>query len=178
MKTFTKFAAVMCISLMVGGTVLSVAPVNSNMTVSAATKKAKIQRGQIWGNFNHRTYKVRNTKAKTYAISGKANNLKMKANHNLKNYKNKTWTRMKLTEIKQNDNWNVYYFVKTGKISGWVKLDDVKLKHPVKAAKDTKPEFDVYYHKLSKKQRNNYYKYVLVGGAGDANGEPTQTAWF
>ncbi|MFC6180985.1 hypothetical protein [Lactiplantibacillus daowaiensis] len=178
MKKLTMIVATMGIALMVGGTALpAAAAVDSSggTTASAVTKQSKIQRSHIW-NIKHRDYKVVNTKGKTYTFSGKTNNVKMKANHNLKNYKQSTWTRKKIVQIKQDNNWMVYYYVTTGKkgkISGWVKLTDVNLKHPRKPAKHVAPEFDVYYRKLNQAQRNEYREFTYTG-ARTAEGEPSE----
>ncbi|MFC6180986.1 hypothetical protein [Lactiplantibacillus daowaiensis] len=181
MKKFTTIVVTMGITLMVGGTVLPAAATDSNVriTASAATKQSKIQRGPIWSNYNKHDYKVANTRGKTYEMTGKANNIKLKVNHNLKNYKNSTWVRRKLTQIKQNGNWNVYYYVTTGKkskIGGWVKLTDMKLKHPHKPAKHVAPDFDIWYRKLNQKQRNEYRDFTY-SGARDADGEPSEMSF-
>ncbi|MFC6180988.1 hypothetical protein [Lactiplantibacillus daowaiensis] len=176
MKKLTPILATMGIALVFGGTILPAAGDSNVVTASAATKQSNIQRDTIWA-FKQHDYKVVNTKGKTYQMTGKASNIKLTANHYLKNYKKSTWVRHKATQIKQNGNWNMYYYVTTGKkgkINGWVKVNDVDLKHHNKPKKHVQGDFDTYYHKLNQAQRNDYVETIQYGGCRTATGEPIQ----
>ncbi|MFC6180987.1 hypothetical protein [Lactiplantibacillus daowaiensis] len=119
MNKLTTIIVTMGIALMVSGAALPVAAAvdsSGGTTASAATRKSNIQRNHMWKKgIKHRDYKVANTDGKTYIFSGPMNNIKLKANHSLKNYKQSTWTRKGIVQIKQNNKWMMYYYVTTGK---------------------------------------------------------------
>lgn len=156
--------------------------VNASATVTPANTDPFVYnkgyaRNNIWKKgVAHRTYKIANKKAKVYKITGTKKNTKLKSIHNFKNYKGKTWTRTGITQIKHHGNWMMYYYVKSNaknKAAGWVKLTDVKLKHPKKAAKHVQPEFDVWYRTLTQDQRN-WYAGWSRNAATDPDGNPLE----
>lgn len=166
-----------------------VAAILTPVLPSMAATTGRYQRLDCW-NCKHRTYKVANVKADTYTfsgikpkkedLSGEIKSVKLKVNHHLKNYKHEIWTRTRVAQIKHNGNWMVYYFVKTKKhhASGWVRLMDVKRKHPTKrlhAYND--PDFDAWYRTTTQKQRNNYPD-DTGGGASDVFGDPVLPAFW
>lgn len=164
--------ATMMAFTMLGGTVVS------SVTASAAKKTgySRIRKTSV----SHAKYRVKNTKGKTYKMTGTPKNVKLKTNHYLKNYKKTKWTRTKITQIKHKGSWMVYYYVKpiTKKkhTGGWVKLTDMKPVKTYKATKHTTADFDTWYRGLSKKYRNGYKNYVGWSGTTEGDGEPAQTS--
>ncbi|MFC6289560.1 hypothetical protein [Levilactobacillus angrenensis] len=168
MKMNRMLVAAMMALTMIGGTV---APV---VEASAAKKTgySRIYKTKTW---NHAKYRVKNAKGKTYKMTGKATNIKLKTNHYLKNYKKNKWVRTSITQIKHKGNWMVYYYMtpitKKKHKGGWVKLTDMKPVKTYKATKHTDADFDTWYRTLNKAGRTNYRNRV-DGGATDALGNP------
>ncbi|WP_057877463.1 hypothetical protein [Levilactobacillus paucivorans] len=152
---------------MLGGTIVP------SVTASAAKKTgySRIRKTSL----AHDKYKVKNTKGKTYKMTGKAKNIKLKTNHYLKNYKKNKWIRTKSTLIKHKGNWMLYYYMtpmtKKKHEGGWVKLTDMKPVKTHKASKYVMADFDTWYRGLSTKQRNQYYQLVRDGDNTDAEHE-------
>ncbi|KRO03899.1 hypothetical protein IV54_GL001967 [Levilactobacillus paucivorans] len=164
--------ATMMAFTMLGGTIVP------SVTASAA-KKTGYSRIEKWtSGFNHDKYRVKNKKGRTYKMTGKAKNIKLKTNHYLKNYKKTKWVRTGITQIKHKGDWMVYYYMKpiTKKkhAGGWVKLTDMKPVKTYKADKYHTADFDTWYRTLNKSQRKNYVGWVQQGGASDGDGEPSQ----
>ncbi|MFC6288913.1 hypothetical protein [Levilactobacillus angrenensis] len=172
MKMNRMFVAAMMALTMIGGTV---APV----VEASAAKKTGYSRIQKW-NVNHDKYRVKNKKGKTYKMTGKAKNIKLKTNHYLKNYKKNKWVRSKITQIKHKGKWMVYYYMtpitKKKHAGGWVKLTDMKPVNARKATKYIMADFDTWYRTLTQKQRNLYHDYAFGSGALDGEGGPSYTS--
>ncbi|WP_125545794.1 hypothetical protein [Levilactobacillus lindianensis] len=157
-----------------GGTVVP------SVTASAAKKTgySRIRKVSTW---NHAKYRVKNTKGKTYKMTGTTKNVKLKTNHYLKNYKKNKWTRTKITQIKHKGSWMVYYYMipitKKKHAGGWVKLTDMKPVKTYKATKHTEADFDTWYRTFNKKGRNQY-AHSTDGAALDALGNPSQTVYL
>lgn len=155
---------------MFGGTVMP------SVSASAAkrTGYSRIYKTKTW---NHAKYWVKNTKGKTYKMTGKAKNIKLKTNHYLKNYKKNKWVRTSITQIKHKGNWMVYYYMtpitKKKHKGGWVKLTDMKPVVTHKATEHTNADFDTWYRTLSKMGRANY-KNRVDGASLDGMGNPSQ----
>lgn len=171
MKRLSRIFALIATGLMLGGAIVP------GMTASAA-KSTGYSRIDKWlSGFNHDKYKVKNVNGKTYRITGKASNVKLKVNHYLKNYRKTKWVRTGITQIKHKGNWMVYYYMtpmtKKKHAGGWVKLTDMKPMKTYKADKHHTADFDTWYRTLTRKQRNSYSDWAQ-GGAADGDGEPSQ----
>ncbi|HIW71878.1 MAG TPA: hypothetical protein H9875_04545 [Candidatus Levilactobacillus faecigallinarum] len=172
MKKMTSMVALMGIGLMVGGTGIdalgTTGLTGTDATAQAATLEGKYSRIDKDAMNSRYQYKVLNKKGKVYSISGTKKNAKLKTIHYLKNYKTKKWTRTKITQVKHNGNWMVYYYMKSNaknKAAGWVKLTDMQVTSPKpgKATKHEAADFDTWYKDLSKTQRG-YYKIAAESG--------------
>lgn len=169
MKKLKQVVVVLMAVGMLGGTVVPA------VTASASASTGYSRYRKI--GTRHATYRVKNTKGKTYTITGPAKNVKLKTNHYLKNYKKNKWTRTKITQIKHHGNWLVYYYMKpvTKKkhTGGWVKLTDMKPVKTYKAGPHSLPDFDTWYRTFNAKGRNEYSGWT-DGSALDGNGDPFQ----
>lgn len=161
-------AAMMALT-MLGGTVMP-------SVVASASAKTGYSRIFKAATRNHEKYRVKNTKGKTYKMTGTTKNVKLKTNHYLKNYKKNKWTRTKITQIKHKGSCMVYYYMtpitKKKHTGGWVKLTDMKPVKTYKADKYHTADFDTWYRGLNKSQRNDYHDTVYGVGAIDALGDP------
>ncbi|WP_203641142.1 hypothetical protein [Levilactobacillus andaensis] len=168
MKKLNQVVVALMAVGMLGGTVMPAVTASAASTGYSRNRKISTR---------HATYRVKNTKGKTYTITGPAKNVKLKTNHYLKNYKKNKWTRTKITQIKHNGNWLVYYYMKpvTKKkhTGGWVKLTDMKPVKTFKAGPHNYADFDTWYRTLNTNGRN-YYSGRTDGGALDGNGDPFQ----
>lgn len=183
MKKMSTMMATMGVAMMMGGTVLPAVNASATVTPELPGVGTTLKQGPgykrdafLSNNIAHRAYKIANKKANVYKITGTKKNAKLKSIHNFKNYKGKTWTRTKITQVEHGGHWMMYYYVKSNaknKAAGWVKLTDVKLKHPNKASKHVKPEFDVWYRTLTQKQRNWYHEWSY-NAATDSEGNPAE----
>ncbi|WP_157054364.1 hypothetical protein [Levilactobacillus paucivorans] len=162
-------AAAMALTMM-GGTVMP-------SVVASASSKTGYSRIFKATTRNHEKYRVKNTKGKTYKMTGTKKNVKLKTNHYLKNYKKNKWTRTKITQIKHKGSWMVYYYMtpitKKKHAGGWVKLTDMKPVKTYKADKYHTADFDTWYRGLKKANRTEYKNDVLSAGAIDALGDPS-----
>lgn len=159
--------ATMMALTMLGGTVVP------SVTASAAKKTGYSRTFKT--PLAHDKYKVKNKNGRTFKMTGKAKNIKLRTNHYLKNYKKTKWIRTNSTLIKHKGNWILYYYMKpiTKKkhAGGWVKLTDMKPVKSHKASKYVLADFDTWYRGLSKKQRNQYYDLVRDGDNTNAEHE-------
>lgn len=172
MKNMCRAIVASMALMMFGGTVVP------SVTASAA-KKTGYSRIEKWTHgIKHDKYRVKNTKGKTYKMTGTKKNVKLKTNHYLKNYKKNKWVRTGITQIKHKGNWMVYYYMtpitKKKHAGGWVKLTDMKPVKHHKASNHVLADYDTWYRTLTKKQRNLYPDYVQAGGASDGDGNPEQ----
>lgn len=198
MKKVSGVIVLMGCGLLLGNTGVPVMTANATKIPDAGVKttlkqgKGYIRSAILGHNIKHRAYKVSNKKGKVYRIKGKNDDVpnkygtinitpdnkktKLRVIHHLKNYTKNTWTRTKITQIEHGGHWMMYYYVKSNaknKAAGWVKLTDVKLKHPNKAGKHIQPEFDIWYRTLNQKQRNWYYE-MSCSAATDPEGNPAE----
>ncbi|MFC6208161.1 hypothetical protein [Levilactobacillus tongjiangensis] len=155
---------------MAGGTVVPSA------VASAATKTgySRIRKVSTW---NHAKYRVKNTKGRSYKMTGTTKNVKLKTNHYLKNYKKNKWTRTKITQIKHKGSWMVYYYMtpitKKKHAGGWVKLTDMKPVKTFKASEHVEADFDTWYRTLTNTGRT-HYAHSTDGAALNGLGDPAQ----
>ncbi|MDT6980669.1 hypothetical protein [Levilactobacillus zymae] len=163
MKKMNKAIALMGVGLMLGGTGIGTLGVNGNTdnVMAQAAKKTGYSRISKDAMNSRYQYKVANKKGRVYSISGPSKNVKLKTIHYLKNYKTKKWTRTKITQVKHNGSWMVYYYMKSNaknKAAGWIKLTDMQVTSPKpgKATKHEAADFDTWYKGLSKSQRGYY----------------------
>ncbi|RRK09228.1 hypothetical protein D1831_13865, partial [Lactiplantibacillus garii] len=86
----------------------------ANVQASATYKRTKIVKVS-----KKAYYTTKN--AKTYTLNGSAQKLRLRANHNLKDYRNSTWTRSKKTTITKHGKKYLYYYVTNAKdgVTGW-----------------------------------------------------------
>lgn len=89
-------------------------------TVTQASGNTNYQRNKITKVKAQSYYATRN--AKTFRFVGTPRHFKLKANHNLKNFKDSTWTVSKKTTVKHNGKSSLYYYVKNARngAAGWV----------------------------------------------------------
>ncbi|WP_318765863.1 CAP domain-containing protein [Lactiplantibacillus carotarum] len=102
----------------------------TNVQASATYKRTKIVKVS-----KKAYYTTKN--AKTYTLNGSAKKIRLRANHNLKDYRNSTWIRSKKTTITKHGKKYLYYYVKSSKngVTGWVwhkYLKAGKYKVPIK----------------------------------------------
>lgn len=166
MKKLNQVVVALMAVGMLGGTVMP--------AVTASAASTGYSRAFI-AKLSSTKYKVANTKGKTYKMTGSAKNVKLKTNHYLKNYKQNKWTRTKMTQIKHDGNWMVYYYVtpitKKKHVGGWVKLTDMKPMKTFKGSKYISPDYDTWYKNLSHSKRNQYYQIVRDGDITDPDGK-------
>lgn len=88
--------------------------------ISQASSSTTYQRNKITKVKAQPYYSTRN--AKTFRFVGTPAHFKIKANHNLKNFKNSTWAVSKKAAVKHNGKSSLYYYVKNARngATGWV----------------------------------------------------------
>ncbi|WP_318765866.1 hypothetical protein [Lactiplantibacillus carotarum] len=115
MVKHTKKIKLMAVVLFGMGTFYGTVNQNLNVQASSVYKRTKIVKTKKASYHSTKN-------AGTYKFIGSAKKLRLKKNHNLKNYKKSTWVRLKKTNIIKHGKKYLYYYVKSSKngATGWV----------------------------------------------------------
>lgn len=99
---------------------VAVTIIGSTVVATSAQASTTISRSKITQIRAKTTYSI--SKGKTYKLVGSPKRFKLKANHQLKNYRGSTWTATKKTTINKQGKKSLYYYVKNAKngAAGWV----------------------------------------------------------